>query len=408
MATLKGSIAGHPDFELGIPRTVPVEYRAEVPENGPADGLVFIVPGFGGDKDEALLTLTRRHIAATYNLVAVSVRPHCYHCRPSSMLPKGVDVNIEIDPWSIARAIGALVLQGDDLSGLTSAEQSATLPFLKSRWEHAFELKGTIIPPGDDYQNFGVLAALDHLMVLADLRKRDVAFENSNVICLGTSHGGYISHLIHKFAPNTVSAVIECSAYLQFMPNYVGFGAADELHSIDGNITLVSATRSAWQMERAGAPDYFGTDAMMIREVALPSHQAVLSKAAPDRALQCRMLHSLKDRLVPIELKRGYLSVLRAFDHDVQLDEMGEAELDGKFITTLEHGMGVSLAKLFDRFYPSLQPSKGAADADLGTRLNYPCGVQNYVVQHGAEGPVAERVAWNAEATGGPNATATK
>ncbi|MBG50883.1 MAG: hypothetical protein CML99_00440 [Rhodobiaceae bacterium] len=393
MPTFSGSIAGHPDFELNVPRTVPVTYSAEVPDKVSPEGIVFIVPGFGGDNDEALLTLTRRHIAATYNLVAVSVRPHCYYCRPGAH-PAGCEVRVDIDPWSIAKAIGALVLQGDDLSGLSSAEQSATLPFLRSRTEHAFELKGTIVPPGEDYQNFGVLVALDHLKVLADLRDKGIGSEKTPVICLGTSHGGYISHLIHKFAPNTVSAVIECSAYPQFMPHYVGFGLGDEYRTVDGNLTLVSATRSAWQTDRVGAPDYFGTDARMIREAILPLHHEVLSEIAPERSLQCRMLHSTRDRLVPIELKREQRSVLAAYGHDVALEEMGEKDLDGRFVTTLEHGMGVSLVKLFDRFYPSLSIAPQMTDAALGSRLVYPCGIRNYVIQHGAGGPSAARGHW--------------
>ena len=53
MATMSGRIEGQQDFELGIPRTVPVTFTAETPEDGPADGLVFLIPGFGGDKDES-------------------------------------------------------------------------------------------------------------------------------------------------------------------------------------------------------------------------------------------------------------------------------------------------------------------------------------------------------------------
>ena len=168
MPSLSGSLKGHEDFELGIPRTVPVTYDAEVPENGPADGLVFLITGFGGDNDEAFLRLTRRHIAAKYNLVAVSVKAHCHFCRPGQSMP-GASVGVEVDPWSIAKAVGALVLQGDDLKGLSSAEEKAAIHFLKSRRDNQFKLDVTLVPPGNDYQNFGVLAALDHLKVLDHL-----------------------------------------------------------------------------------------------------------------------------------------------------------------------------------------------------------------------------------------------
>ena len=205
MSTVEGRIAGHPDFELGVPRIIPVTYEAEIPDGAAAAGLVFVIPGFGGDRDEALLTIVRRHIAATNNLVAVSVRAHCFHNRLGSK-SEGLEARLEINPWSIAKAIGALV---------------------------------------------------------------------------------------------------------------------------------------------------------------------------------------------PVSLKRTHAAVLSAHGHDVALEEMGEADLDGKFITTLEHGMGVSLARLFDRYYSTLTPGAGEDDTALGTRLVFAGGTKNYVVQHGADGPVAARVAWN-------------
>jgi len=33
---------------------------------------------------------------------------------------------------------------------------------------------------------------------------------------------------------------------------------------------------------------------------------------------------------------------------------MGESDVDGDFVTTLEHGLEISLNKLFDRYYPTL------------------------------------------------------
>lgn len=387
MPSISGSLSGHEDFELGIPRKVPVTFEAEIPDNGPADGLVFLIPGFGEDTDEAYTRLTRRQIAAKHNLVVVSVRAHCHFCRPKQSIP-GVAVSIEIDPWSIAKVIGALVLQGDSLDGLRSAEEKDALRFLKSRKDHKFSLSAALIPPGDDYQNFGVLAALDHLLVLNKLIDDGVEFDHDNIIATGTSHGGYIAHLMQKFAPNTISAVIESSAYPETLPAYLGFGGV-EYRAIDGNIEFVCSTKTAWSNENIGAPNYFGSDQARIRNVCDPDHLETARGASGSRKTQFRMIHSSRDRLVNIDLKRHQSNVLRSSGFDADLQVVDEADVDGKVITTLDHGLGMGLHSLFDRFYPSLIRKPAPTDRDLKTRLCFAGNRTNYVVDHGRSGVTA-------------------
>lgn len=387
MPSISGSLSGHEDFELGIPRKVPITFEAEIPPNGPADGLVFLIPGFGEDTDEAYTRLTRRQIAAKYNLVVVSVRAHCHFCRPKQSIP-GVSVSIEIDPWSIAKAIGALVLQGDNLDGLRSADEKDTLRFLKSRKDHKFSLSAALVPPGEDYQNFGVLAALDHLLVLNKLIDDGVEFDQSNVITAGTSHGGYIAHLMQKFAPNTISAVIESSAYPETVPAYLGFGGV-EYRAIDANIEFVCTTKTAWSNENIGAPNYFGIDQARIRNLCDPDHLEMVSGNAGSRKTQFRMIHSCHDRLVSIDLKHHQTNVLRSYGFDADLQVVDEADVDGKIITTLEHGLGIGLHSLFDRFYPTLTRKPTQTDRDLKTRLCFSGNRTIYVIDHSQSGVIA-------------------
>jgi len=383
MGTISGSIDGHDDFELGIPRSVPVSYVAEVPESDYADGLVFLIPGFGGDKDEALMSLTRRHIAAKYNLVAVSVRAHCHFCRPNQVAD-GISVGLEIDTASLAQIVGTLLLQGDNLDGLTSAETSAIIPFLKSRAPQRFRVKAAISPPGDDYQNFGVLTALDHIMVLHHLFDSDLSFNQSNIVCAGTSHGGYVAQLIHKFAPNTISAVIDSSGYSETMPAFLGFGG-DEYIGCDENLDFVCTTRSAWSNKFVSHPNYFGPDEALIRDVTEPRHLETLKGLTVGRSCQFRMIHSTKDKLFSIDLKRRQSELLSEQGFDVVLDEMGADDMDGKFISTLEHGMGIALNKLFDKYYPTLSQFDGTCDRTLKTTLQFDGPHKLYQVQYGAE-----------------------
>jgi len=380
MATMSGHIEGQEDFELGIPRTVPVTFTAEIPEDGDADGLVFLIPGFGGDKDESFSTLVRRHIATKYNLVAVSVRAHCHVCRLGQSTD-GMSAGIETDPDSIAQALGSLLLQGDTFEGLTALDPATVLAFLKTRNSQKFDIRATILPPCSDYQNFGVLAALDHLRVLYHLMDQDVSFTHDNIVCLGTSHGGYIAHLIHKFSPNTVSAVIESSGYSETMPAFLGFGGVEYIGQ-DQNINLVCTTRTAWSNEHVGAANYFGVDEALIRDVAHPGHLQTLAAKTQKRRCQFRLVHSTKDRLVDISLKRRQANLLSRFGYDVVLDEKGDGDVDGDFVTTLEHGLGIGLNKLFDRYYPTLSLQPGITDRDAGTSLEFDGIHKSYRVEH--------------------------
>lgn len=387
MPSISGSLSGHEDFELGVPRTVPITYDAELPENGAADGLVFLIPGFGDDTDEAFMRLTRRQIAAKYNLVAVSARVHCHFCRPKQSIP-GACVSVEIDPWSIAKSIGALVLQGDDLKGLSSADEKATIHFLKSRRKHQFKLDVTLVPPGKDYQNFGVLAALDYLRVLDHLIDDGVKFDHENIVCVGTSHGAYISHLIHKFAPNTIAAVIDSSAYPETVPAYLGFGGS-ELTVVEKNIEYTCSTKTAWKFDSIGAPDYFGPDQAAIRNIAQPHHLATVQSASRGRTAQMRMIHSVEDKLVDVAIKRRQADLLAQFEYDVNLIEVSRDNIDGDFIKSLDHGMGIALPSLFDRLYPSIQRRPGKTDRDLKTRLCFEGIRSTYRIDHGPAGVVA-------------------
>jgi len=396
MGTISGSIDGHDDFELGIPRTVPVSYVAEVPESDHADGLVFLIPGFGGDKDEALMSLTRRHIAAKYNLIAVSVRAHCHFCRPNQTAD-GLSVEMALDGPSLMQAVGLLVLQGDNLNGLSAADTPSVVSFLKSRAPQNFRLEAVMVPPGEDYQNFGLLTALDHLKVLHHLFDQELAFDRENIVCAGTSHGGYIAHLMHKFAPNTISAIIESSAYSETIPSFIGFGG-EEFIGCDGNLNYVCSTKTHWTNDVVAHPNYFGLDEALMRDVAVDKHLDTISKVAAHHRCQFRMVHSTKDRLFHIELKRRHASLLKEHGYNVVLDEMGDSDVDGKFITTLEHGMGIALNKLFDKYYPTLSRADGTCDRTLKTTLQFEGPHKLYQVQYGAEvgGILASRKAMEA------------
>ena len=97
------------------------------------------------------------------------------------------------------------------------------------------------------------------------------------------------------------------------------------------------------------------------------------------------MIHSTKDQLFSIGLKRRQSCVLLEQGLDGTLAEMGEDDVDGKFITTLEHDMGLALNKLFDKYYPTLSLVDGTSDRTLKTKLQFEGPHKVYEVQYGLE-----------------------
>ncbi len=380
MGETRFSIPAQPDFELGVHRTNEVAIIAEVPEGQKADGLVFIIPGMGGEKDASYSTMLRRYIASKHNLVAVSVDGHCNTCRPLRSQEFGA-VTLDIEKDSIIAALGQYVANNLGRAFDFKVEtHNDVLALLQSDTAHQYELKAHFTPPGNQYQNFGVLAALDHIAALHHLIDKGVEFDQSNVVCLGTSHGGYIAHMIAKFAPNSINAVIDASAYTETITKFVDNGFCEGSIS-DGNLVYGCSTIQKWQFILPGRDDFFGPDRALIRDVAYREHFEE-NMAATVRPCQFRMIHSEQDIVSPPLLKRTQAMLLQALSYDVRLDMVGPDAIDGKFIKSADHGMGIALNLLFDHFYPTIERRAGKIDRELGTKLTFTCPKRTYAMDY--------------------------
>lgn len=380
MASHRFEIAGQPDIELGLERSRPVTIIAEVPDTDHADGLVFVIPGMGGEKDADYSAMLRRYIAAKYNLVTVSVDAHCNTCRPARSTEFG-EVGLDFDSESILDALGRYLVSGEKING--SVETYADiLQMLRSAAPKQFAVKTILSPPDGQYQNFGVLAALDHLCALNALIDSEFAFDTSNVLCVGSSHGGYIAHMMHKFAPNSFNGIIDASAYTETATTFID-GGWKETNINDGNLIYICSTRQEWQFGKPGLPTFFGPDRSLIRDTAYDVHMGSVSASA-DRKCQFRMIHSTTDAVSSPVLKQRQADILDALGFDVVLDMIGEDQVDGKFIKSADHGMGIALNLLFDRYYPTIERRDGPTDRELGTKLVFEGPKYTYRITHGA------------------------
>lgn len=378
MRTFAREIDGPADFELGRPRTAPVSYVAVCPP-GRAKGLAFLIPGFGNDTSEAYADSLRRHVAKTHGMVAVSVRYHCYGARPTT------GAKIDIDLREIATLVGLASRNGvalDDQKDVLHIAQRLAAAGVKA------QARGTLRPARGEYQNFGVLQAMDHLAVLGDIMQAGISFDTSRIVALGSSHGGYIAHMMAKIAPRTLAMVIDNSSYTQPPIDFLGAPTSVEFISpLAGPVLGFLRTESGWNHTDRMAANFYDRDRDLIRDLTYPIHVEANRAAAGEAPTKFRMVNASKDTTSPAARKQQQVAVLRALGFDAQLLVVEEEHLDGKLFKTLEHGMDASLASLFDLAVPDLQPRDGALDSTLGATVTYEGMEKVYQFTHSAKAP---------------------
>jgi len=375
-------IEGQPDFELRTERKKPVAVIAEVPDADIADGLVFIIPGMGGEKDADYSAMLRRYIAAKYNLIAVSVDGHCNTCRPARSTEFG-EVGLEIEGESLLDAVSRYVISGGQIDRKLETHADI-LEMLRAAAPMQFAIKTVLNPPDNQYQNFGLLSAMDHLCALNALSDSDLHFDKSNVLCVGSSHGGYIAHMMHKLAPNSFNGIIDASAYTETATAFID-GGWKEANITDGNLIYTCSTQQKWQFSNPGLPTFFGPDRSLIRDTAYDVHMQTVAAAA-SRKCQFRMIHSTNDAVSSPGLKHHQAEMLRDLGFDASLEMIGADDVDGKFIKSADHGMGIALNLLFDRYYPTIERRDGVTDRELETALNFDGPKYSYRIAHHSSG----------------------
>jgi hypothetical protein len=362
-------IDGAQDFELGIERTSRLAYQCALPPN-PAKGLVFIIAGFGDDGAAEYSQLMRRYICGRYDMVAVSVDYHASEARPPM-------AKYELLGEELCRVLGYLAIKDIHLK-LDAANIDGFLSDV-NKAGYPVKIAANLIPQNGDYQNFGVMQAMDHIFVLNDIINSGIEFDTNNIICLGSSHGAYIAHLIHKFAPNTINAVIDNSGYAIPLVQFIG--GRPEYTVVMNNISLECNVVTKWRFENSYTPEFFGPGRYAIRDTLNAQHLAE-AVAKSSRHCQFRMINSATDGISPVGMKETQCRLLQANGFDAQLRIVGEEDLDGKVLKSLGHGLDASMSGVFDLYADSFSVRPTTLDRKLGTALSFGCYDYVYRFQH--------------------------
>ncbi|MEM1107834.1 MAG: DUF2920 family protein [Planctomycetota bacterium] len=385
-----------PDAELDLDRTAPLRYDVAWPDGAERPGLILLIPGFGQDNDDGYLQAFRGWVAERFGLACLTVRYHGSLNRPAQGAER-----------QFAQPDLVRLAQTCIQHGIPWPEPPANLDLMQmlGRLDHAHnqrnaqaqargeEPESVILTCGlrcpDGPINLGLPQALDHLAALADLRSRH-AYDPANVIALGSSHGGYLAQLINKLAPNTLRAVFDNSGYADPPLRYIDSRSANagpdffETHS--PTFRFAYYLMSAWTHEPGQANTYH-EDAHAIRNLAHPAHLKA-SLAAAERRVVIRCIHAPDDPIAPTDEKQAFVELLKQHGVDATLRIATPEDVDGRFIKSLDHGLGLSLRKFFQSEYEALPPfhSDHRDDAVRCTQLEFGGVGASRILKHTPDG----------------------
>ncbi|EEK8785193.1 DUF2920 family protein [Campylobacter jejuni] len=372
------------DVELNIKRTSKLEYRISYDDEKEIKAIVFIIGGFGANVNISFLDFDREYIAKNFDVVAVHVFYHCFCQRRSDVEKYSAFTMFTKD--DVSNLSQALLEIGVNINvNLENAQQcyellNQNITTLKSQRKLAqnYQAKftSTFIPPNGDYQNYGIMAALDHINALKDLVKRFPKLADLPKIYGGGSYGGYLSLLIAKIAPWYVDGVIDNSGTVLPLLRYIIGRDLEQFDFIfnDPNTLIEMFTKTYWTREDENSPYFFTNENYMIRSLLNSSH--LIIQVNVNKNIVLVSYHSSKDEFNTSKDKQTLFLVYKELGYDATLHLIkDESEIDGRFIKDLNHGMRITDRALFRKELPlmleKLQKRKSFMQENS---ISYPCG----------------------------------
>ncbi|TKX34354.1 DUF2920 family protein [Campylobacter taeniopygiae] len=372
------------DVELNIKRTSKLEYRITYDDEKEMKAIVFVIGGYGANANISFLDFDREYIAKKFDVVVVNVFYHCFCSRKSvdekynpKLVPNKEDL-IHINQ----------ILKNIDLAHIKADENnfSQIIPIIDEQLEtmkqrgqiklnQKVELTCDFIPPNDEYQNYGIMAAIDHINALKDIAKNYPQFANLPKIYGGGSYGGYLSLLIAKIAPWYVDGAIDNSGPILPNLNYILGRDIQQPEFVfsNKNTNIYCFLKTHWTRKDPNSPYYFKDENYMIRAILNSSHLILGANANPN--IIYVSYHSAKDLLVCAQDKIELYKCLKQLNLDATLHLIqDEKDIDGKYIRSLEHGMRLNNRTLFKKELPlMLEKLKNKKFLMKENSISYPC-----------------------------------
>ncbi len=175
------------DVELNIKRESKLEYRITYDDSKDIKAIVFVIGGYGANAHMAFVDFNRKFVAKKFDVIAVSVLYHCF-CQRKSDVDKysATTAFLEDDLPKFKAALENLNINADSLNEYNVWKYwdilNQTIDDLKNRGlliqPYRAHLNGSLIPPNNEYQNYGIMAAIDHINALKDIMKNYPEFKS--------------------------------------------------------------------------------------------------------------------------------------------------------------------------------------------------------------------------------------
>ncbi|EJR2037992.1 DUF2920 family protein [Campylobacter coli] len=372
------------DVELGIKRTSKLEYRISYDDKKDLKAIVFIIGGYGANANIYFLDSYRNYIAKNFDVVTINVFYHCFCQRRSDVLKYDASAKfLEEDLENFSKVLNDFNIDSRNLNSNNALEYYHHLDHyittLKSQGKLAqnYQAKftSTFIPPNGDYQNYGIMAAIDHINALKDLVKRFPKFADLPKIYGGGSYGGYLSLLIAKIAPWYVDGVIDNSGSALPPLNYI---LGREMESgcdyvLNSSHILIQCFLKTHWTRKENSPYFFNNENYFIRTLLNKDH--LILQSQKNKNIIYVSYHSKEDSLTPANFKEQTMQILKILGYDVSLNLIDENKIDGKFIKNLDHGCGIPDKALFRKELPlMLEKLQGRKSLMQENSISYPCG----------------------------------
>ncbi|EDA5461881.1 DUF2920 family protein [Campylobacter coli] len=378
------------DVELNIKRTSKLEYRISYDDEKEIKAIVFIIGGYGANANIYFLDSYRNYIAKNFDVVAVHVFYHCFCQRRSDVEKYSTLADFTKDDLKlIEKVLRKYNIPCDQLANNTVVSHceylSEIMTELKmlNRLPYDFEerLSATFIPSRGEYQNFGIMAAIDHINALKDLVKRFPKFADLPKIYGGGSYGGYLALLIAKIAPWYVDGVIDNSGSALPPLNYIlgremEHSYGDYYEDFPHN-RIIFFLKTHWT-RKENSPYFFNNENYFIRTLLNKDH--LILQSQKNKNIIYVSYHSDKDPLTPANFKQQTMQILKILGYDVSLNLIDENKIDGKFIKNLDHGCGIPDKALFRKELPlMLEKLQGRKSFMQENSISYPCGNKVFI-----------------------------
>ncbi|EPN6818684.1 DUF2920 family protein [Campylobacter coli] len=372
------------DVELNIKRTSKLEYRISYDDEKDIKAIVFIVGGFGANANISFLDFDREYIAKNFDVVVVHVFYHCFCARQSidqkynpKLIPNQDDLE-RINGILKNINLGHLSVNKDNFEQIIPLIEQKVNEMKQAGLvdeSQKIELSCDFIPPNGDYQNYGIMAAIDHINALKDLVKRFPKLADLPKIYGGGSYGGYLSLLIAKIAPWYVDGVIDNSGSALPPLNYI---LGREMESgcdyvLNSSHILIQCFLKTHWTRKENSPYFFNNENYFIRTLLNKDH--LILQSQKNKNIIYVSYHSKEDPLTPANFKEQTMQILKILGYDVSLNLIDENKIDGKFIKNLDHGCGIPDKALFRKELPlMLEKLQGRKSFMQENSISYPCG----------------------------------